>query len=1530
MPASTFPSSLASLCLLACTLLFGSAQAASSVNVALKASFNSAPLLVELLETAAAENGSSYFPLLDRIADGVFAESSTDKELYDQFVHVLREEGHVQSPEALSSFKLAFSLHASAPRVQAHFQYYNRTISPHLPAAQDAVCPAWVQLDGQQYCTPTLERAQQSLSLDEAEEVLPFDRVLGPEHGVPSAILYADISNPLFPEFHKAISASAKAGESAYRLRYRRSPGEHKPLYLSGYGAELSLKRTDYIVIDDRDAPKSEDLSQAALKAPSDAEEVEIKPLTTSELANLGLNTASYIASNQDPLQALVQVTANFPKYSSFLASQNASTSFLNEHQANRKLLLPAGYNILWINGLQIEPRQVNAYSLLDHLRRERKLIEEMKTIGLTATDAIGLLSSDVIAQAQAHEVVQRYDWRDEPEGGNVIIWLNDLEKDKRYAKWPKYLAGLFQRSRPGQLPPVARDIHNLIVPFDIENIKDIELVARNLQSLIKGQVPIRIGLIPSGSTQTAETYARLSHYLVDTYGLSSLIAFYDDLLKSKRISSNAEKHLATAIKDTEVREGKQALTYNQVLQSEALGEYVSKAQEYLDRLELSTIDPHFIINGVVLPRGETWFELLSSRVFLDLQQIQQAVYQDALEEDTWVPHFFLFQAIARRNSLIVPSDSKDVNLVDVPALTAAHPDAFAQLPKSDGEHATLLSDRAHLLLVTDLDSQDGRELLASALEFKAARSEVELLVVHNGGDGTTPGLSEHFNDFWAAYKQQAKDLTSEDLRQLIQQYADILTGNHAATPATAKLWEHGKGLIRDLGLEAGQNALWLNGRLIGPLPRPFTLPDLLLLLDFERSSRIAPVTTAITGLGLEERFTNALDLAKITSTVARSHKSELPEGLQDAAPLIRIDRFKAWNDTYTAIQKEPAIDALVQVVAVVDPVSEVGQSWAPILKTLCELDGVNTKIFLNPKSSLSELPVKRFYRQVLSSAPAFNQDGSLQAPGAAFTKLPLDTLFNLGMVVPPSWLVSPEEANADPDNIKFNVAGNDADADVVYKLDNILIEGHARDVTAGPPPRGVQLLLGTTEQAHVTDTIIMANLGYFQFKANPGFWKISLKPGRSSKIFHIDSVGPNGYSAQPGDATSSVAVLSFDGLTLFPRLSRRPGMEDEDVLEESSSKGQVAKIVNKGASFLSSLGLTKDTKTQSTNAEINIFSVASGHLYERMLSIMLVSVMRHTTHTVKFWFIEQFLSPSFKSTLPILAEHYNFEYEMVTYKWPHWLRGQREKQREIWGYKILFLDVLFPVDLDKVIFVDADQIVRTDMIDLTRVDLHGAPYGFTPMCDSRTEMEGFRFWKQGYWSTYLRGKPYHISALYVVDLKTFRALAAGDRLRGQYQALSADPASLSNLDQDLPNHLQHSLPIFSLDQNWLWCETWCSDEALTTAKTIDLCNNPQTKEPKLDRARRQVPEWTVYDEEIAAVVRDAREKTTEKESQAAAAVDSDERGLSQQVAVLGRDWTHSHLLKQPKPGILLDDGIKASAQHLALHIVDVGEEDEE
>lgn len=43
-------------------------------------------------------------------------------------------------------------------------------------------------------------------------------------------------------------------------------------------------------------------------------------------------------------------------------------------------------------------------------------------------------------------------------------------------------------------------------------------------------------------------------------------------------------------------------------------------------------------------------------------------------------------------------------------------------------------------------------------------------------------------------------------------------------------------------------------------------------------------------------------------------------------------------------------------------------------------------------------------------------------------------------------------------------------------------------------------------------------------------------------------------------------------------------------------------------------------------------------------------------------------------------------------------------------------------------------------------MDIDGCPYAYAPMGDDRKEVEGFRFWKTGYWKNHLRGATYHIS----------------------------------------------------------------------------------------------------------------------------------------------------------------------------------------
>mmetsp|Transcript_11957 Transcript_11957/g.33653 ORF Transcript_11957/g.33653 Transcript_11957/m.33653 type:complete len:1727 (-) Transcript_11957:508-5688(-) len=578
-----------------------------------------------------------------------------------------------------------------------------------------------------------------------------------------------------------------------------------------------------------------------------------------------------------------------------------------------------------------------------------------------------------------------------------------------------------------------------------------------------------------------------------------------------------------------------------------------------------------------------------------------------------------------------------------------------------------------------------------------------------------------------------------------------------------------------------------------------------------------------------------------------------------------------------------PAPSSSLEVVAVVDPLTPGAQKLVSMLLFLRESFAPRMRVWLNPRLDLSELPLKSFFRFALPTITAREGCGEGEempgAPQAAFSGLPQKKILTLNVHSPEAWLVEPVRALYDTDNLLLaDLPEGESTVYVDYELEALMITGSCIDISATTreqmTPRGVQLHLGNALHPHVVDTLVMSNLGYFQLKAAPGVWSLSLAPGASSALYSVNSstgISEEGsmQTASSTDATS-VVVSSMNGKHMFLKLKKDPAHMKDDVLTfnatapsdalpasnpstgPSKASGGGTGLWGKLTSMLGSAAAP--AKPAGSDLEtINVFTVASGHMYERLQKIMILSVLKHTSNPVKFWFIKNYMSPQMKAFLPHFASVYGFEYELVTYKWPRWLHKQTEKQRLIWAYKILFLDVLFPLSLKKVIFVDADQIIRADLRELIDMDLEGAPYAYTPFCDNNKDMDGYRFWNTGFWKDHLRGRPYHISALYVVDLQQFRKKAAGDQLRIIYDSLSKDPNSLANLDQDLPNYAQHQVKIKSLPQEWLWCESWCGNATKTAAKTIDLCNNPMTKEPKLQGARRIVTEWPGFDEEVQA-----------------------------------------------------------------------------
>eukprot|EP01043_Picozoa_sp_COSAG02_P042101 COSAG02_NODE_3549_length_6580_cov_7.819883_2_plen_1698_part_00 len=580
--------------------------------------------------------------------------------------------------------------------------------------------------------------------------------------------------------------------------------------------------------------------------------------------------------------------------------------------------------------------------------------------------------------------------------------------------------------------------------------------------------------------------------------------------------------------------------------------------------------------------------------------------------------------------------------------------------------------------------------------------------------------------------------------------------------------------LAAQAGIATDQSALLINGRWVALGAEPMLADD---IIELEETARVKFADHALSSLEkhpdwrgwvLEDGSATVSDMVAIVSSL-------LPEPTTDTLQLPnRVDA--------TVDIRPSTAHPLIEITVVTNPLSIEAHEAAVVAQTLLgsSLGHVlAVKVVLHPDTGIGRMSLDRYYRYILHSKPQFAEDGVRVTDIVSFKRLPDTLMLTLGLHSPAAWLVGLSESAHDFDNLVLKHAGNYRGSEpikAVFTLDHLLCEGNA-----GYNSAGTQLYLGSEQDPRAQDTVVMQNHNYFQLKASPGVWW--MHAGDSRKIMARNSGKESGLI--------KVTVDSWRGAHETIRVQQKAGDDGRSFLDSATESLQNAFF----GSSNSGKGIDEET--------VHIFSLASGQLYERLLKVMVMGVRAHTAAPLKFWFLSNYASPHFKKFMPRMAVELGFEFEFVTYAWPHWLHRQTEKQRVMWAYKILFLDVLFPVAVKKVIFLDADLVLRADIKELYDLDLGGAPYGYTPFCqkNSREDTAGFRFWQQAWWQNHLSGRPYHISALYVVDLDVFRKLRAGDRLRSTYADMSQDENSLANLDQDLPNYAQHQIPIFSLPQ---------------------------------------------------------------------------------------------------------------------------------
>ena len=1277
-------------------------------------------------------------------------------------------------------------------------------------------------------------------------------------------------------------------------------------LRLAGFGIELAVKNMEYKAIDDSkvkseeaddddDSDRIEEFKDESVlgfnfarlarfyktdieglrefrdEIVGKSELTSEAPLKLWDIADLGLQATQRIALSDDPLSALVELSQNFPSLANVLSRMKLDRKIVSEVKRNHKVMQPGGL-VMSLNGENLELDTIDIYTLAEIIGKEVQFADSLGELGIPNTMAAKLLRLQRSMLKSIRVNVT----------SPIISYYNDIEKDAQYSGWSKDFRLLTNPSRGG-LPQLGYNLYNLVCLLDPSYPHSWDMIAMMDQFTDNG-VPIRMAqVIVTGlkeeiagddtapNVQVGTFVARAANFLLREFGALAQRDFLGMIAANRKVDqpptfysartfsppdmSTVKKALKVAFANVDVDEAHVA-DFMAEFASESAPEADSYVEEMRAVIKTKGLNTNSVIfNGEYIPESlglayrASLEQIFSHHFRQEVSRLEQLARDGSLKKNSEdIARFVQSGAVPKYVPWLLDEEAHPPVYHAPPSRSSASLVRYAQGGNVDEVKGMSIT------VFADADTPSGAKLIAAAAKHVQSEhgAAARFTVVHPNltSDLSTRSIAiqaalqlptnrEKIASFIESLLENSQKSVSDAVEE-VGLNADDLNELIKDENALSEVRAQHQRIVAHHGLKT-KCAVIANGRVLDLLSRQCVMDsdDLAVLTSSEmdhRSKFVYDTVTTSVGEGKQtddiSTMVSAASAIVAKKQMSASNKRSV-ESLESIISKAKLTAFTAGSGT------------IVEIEAILDPLSKEAQRVAPVLALLRERlgDEISIRVVLNPRINLSDLPLKSYYRYVTPPLASGSH------PMAEITNIPTRKTLTMHVDFPEAWMVTTAKAAYDLDNIILKDI-KERRIYAEYRLESLIVTGHVSDGPSGNPARGTQLVLEDENATVKPGTIVMSNLGYFQLPASPGMHKLTLRSGRSADIFSFDRVwdildtSVKDRRISKDGISVDVLVDSFRGRQLSVSLSRRGGMEHVDVLDETkkssaaSSGGWLSKV------FPSS---------KSSDERIHIFSVASGHLYERFLKIMMASVKRSTNNPVKFWFIKNWLSPSFKDFLPYMAKEYDFEYELVSYKWPTWLNKQTEKQRIIWAYKILFLDVLFPLELSKVIFVDADQIVRADMKELWNMNLRGAPYGYTPMCDNNKEMEGFRFWKQGFWLNHLRDKPYHISALYVVDLDRFRAIAAGDRLRVMYNSLSMDPNSLANLDQDLPNYAQHDVPIFSLPMPWLWCESWCGNETKSVAKTIDLCNNPLTKEPKLESARRIVAEWPDLDAEVRA-----------------------------------------------------------------------------
>lgn len=415
--------------------------------------------------------------------------------------------------------------------------------------------------------------------------------------------------------------------------------------------------------------------------------------------------------------------------------------SFRDSHRSNQEEFrsnneLDVGQSALFINSIPQSLDTMDLYVLLNTLVNEGQMMERLHLIGLNRSHIRQLLTHELNIQTLNYVLDFRHP---------AILWINDLEKDSQYNKWPSSYYDLLRNNFFGGLRTIRKNLYNLVVIIDPSQVETSYELLKNLEAYFVHELPLRIGLIFVTNDEFSADVYRAFRYLLKYNGNAArALSFVNELYKSQ----------STDVKKTFSKIAKYSGSLSSIF--DASNPFEKEREEmnaYFEQSGLTRGVPHVLFNGNPLTADEllpTAFEDVITTRMLRMQfDIQNQVYHGQLRDSDDMIEMLNSKpnVVKRLNQRIfgqspsMPTVYADLSMINADPKDLFDVEKFGKLSVRE-QAGTIMASMIYLgkkdelgqplypitlWIACDLDRPDGRRLFLNALTYLKSHTHARL-----------------------------------------------------------------------------------------------------------------------------------------------------------------------------------------------------------------------------------------------------------------------------------------------------------------------------------------------------------------------------------------------------------------------------------------------------------------------------------------------------------------------------------------------------------------------------------------------------------------------------------------------------------------------------------------------------------------------------------------------------------------------------------------------------------------------------------